>query len=428
MSTRLPGRGLLLGAAALFIASDGCSGTAQSSRAEMPPAGTGASRPYVVLVSFDAFRHDYVDRYQPPAFVEIATRGVRAEGLVPSFPSKTFPNHYTLATGLYPGHHGIVGNTFYDPARREWYRNNDPTAVTDGTWYSGEPIWATAERNSVKSGVFFWPGSEAAVGGIRPAYWSTFDTRVPSALRVDSVIGWLRKPAAERPHLVLLYISEVDDTTHKHGPDGSETGRVVASVDRALRRLLDSLHALPFGDSTNVVLVSDHGMAQVTPDHRIAVGDQLARGGVDTVGMLASDNGPTMSIWFDGDAKRARASVLVLGRSLQHARAYLRGESPERWHVRDNARAGDVLVVADEGYFLQRRASDKPPNPGQHGFDPNVTDMRGIFLAAGPGVRKLGVIPAFENVNVYPFVAALLRLEHVPLTDGNLRVLSAALR
>ncbi|MEP6617863.1 MAG: ectonucleotide pyrophosphatase/phosphodiesterase [bacterium] len=416
-------RGVLLGAAAMLALAGAC--TRATRQAGVSRA---ASRPYVVLVSFDAFRHDYIDTYGPPALIELASRGVSARALIPSFPSKTFPNHYTLVTGLYPGHHGIVGNTFYDPARHEWYKSTDPRSVTDSSWYSGEPLWATAERNGVRAGVFFWPGSEAAIGGIRPTYWTTYDQKVPNSIRVDSVVAWLRKPERERPHLVMLYISEVDDSTHKHGPNSAQTGLAIASVDRALRRLLDSLHALPFGDSANVVVVSDHGMLQVIPQRVIAVGDLLARAGVDTAGMRTSDNGPTMSIWFDGDSIRIRAGRGVLTRDAAHARTYLRSETPERWHVRESARAGDLLVVADEGYFLQRRKSDKPPNPGQHGYDPTVGDMQGIFLAAGPGVRRLGVIPAFENVNVYPFVAALLKLDHVPRTDGSLSVLLRALQ
>lgn len=405
----------------------GC--TPGPSRAGGEAAGNApASRPYVVLVSFDAFRYDYLDRLNPPAFAEIAARGVRAKALIPSFPSKTFPNHYTLVTGLYPGHHGIVGNTFFDPARRQFYRNNDPSAVTDGSWYSGEPIWVTAARNGVTSGVFYWPGSKAAVGGVRPSYWSTFDPHVRNAMRVDSAIAWLRKPGNVRPHLVLLYINELDDSSHKHGPDSPEADRAVASVDRALRRLLDSLHALPLGDSTNVVLVSDHGMSTVTPQHVIAVGDILARAGVDTTRMRTSDNGPTMSIWFDGDSARTRASRQALDSATEHVHGYLRAQIPARWHLRDNTRAGDVLLVADDGYFLQRRASDKLPNPGQHGYDPLLPAMHGIFLAAGPGVRPLGTIASFENVDVYPFVAALLHLDHVPVVDGNLNVLRAALR
>ena len=392
------------------------------------PVHALGSQPYVVLVSFDAFRHDYLDRFRPPAFAEIAARGVRASALISSFPSKTFPNHYTLVTGLYPGHHGIVGNAFFDPARRKWYRNNDTLAVRDSSWYSGEPIWVTAERNGVKSGVFFWPGSEAAIGGIRPSLWAAYDATLPNATRVVRTVAWLRKPASERPHLLLLYFSEVDDTTHKHGPNAMQTAGAVASVDRSLRQLLDSIAALPFGDSVNVVLVSDHGMTQIAPKNVIPVGDLLLRGGIDTTDIEMSDNGPTMSLWFGADSARLHRARQVLGGSMGRARAYLRTEIPVRWHLRDNPRAGDLLLVADQGFILEHRSTNNPPSRGAHGYDPAFTDMQGIFLAAGPNVRHLRTIPAFESVNVYPFLAALLHLDHVPVVDGSARVLARTLK
>ena len=392
------------------------------------PERRDASHPYVVLVSFDAFRHDYLDRFHPSAFVDIAERGVRAAALVSSFPSKTFPNHYTLVTGLYPGHHGIVGNAFYDPARRSWYRSSDVAAVRDSSWYGGEPIWVTAERNGVKSGAYFWPGSEAAIGGVRPSHVVTYDGKVPNATRVNGAIAWLRLPPADRPHLVLLYFSEVDDTTHHYGPDSPHTAVAVQSVNNVLRLLRDSLAMLPFADSVNIVLVSDHGMAQIPAGHIVPVAELLVHGGVDTTHLEVSDNGPTLSLWFNGDSARLARARAVLDAGFAHAHAFLRADTPLRWHVRDNPRAGDLLAVADEGYILQWRASDKAPSAGAHGYDPALPDMQGIFVAAGPNVRRLGVIPAFENVNVYPFLAALLRLDRVPVVDGDLRALAAALR
>lgn len=400
----------------------GCSHAVGSS------GGPTQSRPYVVLVSFDAFRHDYVDRFHPPAFVELASRGVRASALIPSFPSKTFPNHYTLATGLYPGNHGITGNAFFDPARRAGYRLGDQNAVRDGSWYGGEPIWVTAERNGVRTGAYFWTGSEAAIGGVRPSYYTTYDAKVPNAARVDGVISWLRKPPSERPHLVLLYFSDVDDTTHRYGPDAKQTATAVASVDRALRQLMDSLSGMPFADSVNIVLVSDHGMAQVRADAPIPVCDLLASAGVDTTRLEVSDNGPTLSIWFGADSMRMRAAHAVLDRMLVHAHAYFRSETPAGWHMRDNPRAGDLLIVADAGYIVERRASDRPSPAGAHGYEPSLPDMQALFIAAGPNVRPLGIIPPFENVDVYPFLASLLRLERVPRVDGRAATLAGVLR
>jgi predicted AlkP superfamily pyrophosphatase or phosphodiesterase len=407
-------------AAALLAGCGAATGAPQGAAPTAP-----AARPYVILVSSDAFRHDYIARLHPPAIEGLAARGLRAEALIPSFPSKTFPNHYTIATGLYPGHHGIVGNSFYDPVRGQWYRSGDSLTVADGSWYGGEPIWVTAERNGVRSASYFWAGSEAAIGGVRPSISMRYDGSVPNARRIDESIGWLRRDPATRPHLVLLYLSDVDDTTHRFGPDAANTAHAVASVDRALRRLLDSVAVLPMRDSVNVVLVSDHGMAAVAPAHVIPVLDPLVAAGIDTAGIRLSDNGPSMSLWFGGDSARMRRAHAALAAALAASKAqvYSRSELPERWHLRDNPRAGDLLLVAPEGWVLERRASDKAPSAGAHGWDPAVSDMQGIFVAAGPGIRPAGVIPAFENIHIYPFIAALLRLERVPVVDGRLSVL-----
>ncbi len=402
-----------------------------SARAPAPiveHAATPVGRPYVVLVSFDGFRYDYLDRYHPPAFTAIAAAGVRAASLVPSFPTKTFPNHYTLVTGLVPGHHGIVGNVFYDPARRAWYRSSDSLAVRDSSWYGGEPIWATAERNGVRASAFFWPGSEAAIGGVRPTYMARYDARIPNSQRVDQTIAWLRLPAARRPHLALLYFSVVDDTTHRYGPEAPQTAGAVATVDDVLRRLLDSLAVLPIRDSLNVVLVSDHGMTATPPSQTIPVGDLLVRGGVDTAGIVMGDNGPTISLWFGADSARRRRARDVLADATTHARAYLRRDTPARWSLRDAARAGDLLLVAEEGWILQRRGTDKAPSAGSHGYDPEVRSMHGIFVAAGANIRSAGALPSIANVDIYPFVAALLRLDRVPKVDGSLGGLAAVIR
>jgi predicted AlkP superfamily pyrophosphatase or phosphodiesterase len=399
----------------------GCSAASRTTPA------SDAARPYVVMVSFDAFRHDYIDRYKPAAFLDVASRGVQASALIPSFPSKTFPNHFTLVTGLYPGHHGIVGNAFFDPQRHEWYRLNDQKTLRDSSWYSGEPIWVTAERRGVKAATICWPGAEAPIGGVRPSYMMPYDPKAPNTTRVTGAVSWMRHSPTERPHLVLLYFSDVDDTTHRYGPDAPQTANSVSMVDRALRQLLDSIRALPYGDSVNVVLVSDHGMAEISAQRAIPVGDILARAGVDTTHMEASDNGPTMSLWFGADSARIRRARAVLD-TVGHAHTYLGSEIPERWHLRDNPRAGDLLIVADERYVVLRRSTDKVTSHGSHGWDPRITEMQGIFVAAGPNVRPLGRISAFENVNVYPFLTALLRLDGPPAVDGNIRVLGSILK
>ena len=388
---------------------------------------SAAGRPYVVLVSLDAFRHDYIERYRPASLERLASRGIAARALIPPFPSKTFPSHYTIATGLYPGHHGILGNTFYDPALGGWFRVKDSSAVRDGRWYGGTPIWVAAERDRVPTSVYFWPGSEAAVQGMRPSAWRTYRASVPDSVRVDESIAQLTLPAERRPHLVMLYLTDVDDTTHRHGPGSPRTAVAVASIDRALTRLLDGIARLPISDSVNVVVLSDHGMEDARQERMLPLRPLLAAAGIDTMHVQMGDNGPVMSLWFGGDSTLARRTLAALETGLSHARAYARGATPARWHLGGNVRGGEVIVVAEPGYLIARSAGDRVLDRGTHGWDFEDPLMHGIFVAAGPQIRASGAIPAFESVHVYPFLAAMLRLR-APRGDGDPAVLAPYLR
>jgi len=399
-----------------------------------PPSSTPratvaeTARPYVVLVSLDAFRHDYIERYRPASLERLAARGIMARALIPPFPSKTFPSHYTIATGLYPGHHGILSNTFYDPAFDGWFRVKDSTTVRDGRWYGGTPIWVAAEREGVHSSVYFWPGSEGAVQGVRPSAWWSYRAATPDSVRVDASIAQLRLPASRRAHLVMLYLTDVDDTTHHYGPETPHTAVAVASIDRALTRLLDAIDRLPQRDSVNVIVLSDHGMEESPQEKMLPLRPMLASAGIDTLQVQMGDTGPTMSLWFHGDSALARRTLGVLGTGLAHARAYARDETPARWHMNANVRGGEVLVVAEPGYVVAKGAGDRVIDRGNHGWDSTDPAMHGIFVAAGPQISAAGTIAPFESVHVYPFLASLLRLTRAPTGDGDPAVLAPYLR
>jgi predicted AlkP superfamily pyrophosphatase or phosphodiesterase len=412
----------LLSAVAIVVA---C--TPPSSSRHPAPA-EGASRPYVVVVSLDAFRYDYIERYRPASLERLAARGISARALIPPFPSKTFPSHYTIATGLYPGHHGILSNTFYDPAFGKWFRLKDSTVVRDGRWYGGTPIWVAAEREGVHTSVYFWPGSEGVVQGVRPSAWWNYHASTPDSVRIDASLVELRRSGAARPHLVMLYLTDVDDTTHKFGPDTPHTANAVASIDRALTRLFDGLARLPIRDSVNVVVVSDHGMDASPQEKMLPLRPILSAAGIDTTRVLMGDNGPVMPLWFAGDTNLARRTRDALAAGLTHARAYTPTTAPARWHIAGNVRAGEVFVVAEPGYVIAKGAGDRVLDRGTHGWDPADSLMRGIFVAAGAGIVAAGPIPAFESVHVYPFLVSLLRLSHAPRTDGDPAVLAPYLR
>lgn len=379
-------------------------------------------KPYVVLVSFDGFRADYLDRPGLPNFHRFMRSGVRASGLVPIFPSKTFPNHYAIVTGRYADHHGLVANSFYDPARRATYAVGSAT-VADGSWYRGEPLWVTAERQGMVAASFFWPTSDAAIEGVRPTRWKTYDGAVPDSARVDSVLAWLALPPATRPHFVTAYFSDMDDAGHRFGPCAPQVDSALQHVDTILGRLMDGVARLPEARRVYIVLVSDHGMALTGPGEYVALERRI-----DTAGVRVAAAGPVANLWIAGGAARARVLRDSLNRRLAHGRAYLRRELPARYHYGDDPRVGDVVVVMDEPYVIGP-GGDAPRGPaGAHGWDPADPAMHGIFLVSGPDVRADARIPDVANVDIYPFLAELLGLTPARGLDGRAGRLAALVR
>jgi predicted AlkP superfamily pyrophosphatase or phosphodiesterase len=423
----------IAGALAVAALLAGCGTARVDSRPAEPSSGehrnlpSQTGKPYVVMLSFDGFRHDYLDRWRLPAIEALAREGARAEVLVPSFPSKTFPNHYSIATGLYPGHHGLVGNEMWDPGWNVRFRTSRDTDSRDARWYRGEPIWVTAEKQGMLAAAYFWPGSEAPIGGVRPTYFEPYDTAVPDSVRVDGVLGWLALPPARRPHLVLAYLSDVDDQAHHHDPAGPQVHAAAETVDRALARLRAGIARLPIADSVNVVVVSDHGLQPVRAEDAEFLDEYASL--ADTVAAVTA--GPYAQLFFGADAAKTERAWRELQR-LPHAHAWRRGDVPARLHLRGEPRTGDVLVLMDAPYLVERHrgppAAGNDPVYGAHGYDPAVPDMGGVFFAAGPAVRPGSRLGTVENVNVYPFIAHVLGLRPAPDIDGRLDAMRPILR
>jgi len=395
-------------------------GTPSSDAGQDFPA-TNAARfvdaPYVVLVSFDGFAWDLMERQPTPNFERVAREGVRADRMIPIFPTKTFPTHYSIATGMYAETHGLVGNRFWAPDLDEYYSLSDRTTVEDGRFYRGEPIWVTAERQGMVSACFFFVGSEADVGGVRPTYWKRFDASIPHEERVDQVLDWLRMPPKGRPHMITLYFEDVDGTAHTYGFDAPETAEAVARVDASLGRLLDGIEGLPHGDQVYVVLVSDHGLLHA-PASEVDLIDMDLFPGVRLV-----ESGPYASIFVDegGEARRpqVRDSVAAL---LPRSDVWLREDVPAHLHYSSDPRIGDIVVSSAPGRMV-RPTGWNVRSTYSHGWDNEVLEMSAIFLARGPGIAPGQRIPAFESVHVYPFLAHVLGLRPNPEIDGDLAVL-----
>jgi|HubBroStandDraft_5_1064220.scaffolds.fasta_scaffold01326_5 predicted AlkP superfamily pyrophosphatase or phosphodiesterase len=376
---------------------------------------------YVVLVSLDGFRWDYAKRDDATHLLSLGKHGVWAPlGMLPSYPSLTFPNHFTIVTGLYPEHHGLVANSFYDETKQARYAIADAKAVTDGSWYSGTPLWSLAESQGMRSACLFWPGSEAEIAGFRPTYYLKFDDKIDDTARIEQVLAWLRLPAADRPHFITLYYSEPDHEGHEFGPEAPETKAAVVKVDGLIGKLKAGLDAT--GLPIDLVVVSDHGMAKVQGGWITL--DQFADlAGFETVGTL---------LYGKTEEDRERVYNQLKKASPQFV-VYRRANVPAALNYSQNPREGDPVVIATGPYAIRAHAPptgkpDQPPIPGMHGFDPEkLPEMKASFFAAGPDIVVGKTVAPFENVNLYPWLAHLLGLTP-PKTDGSLNVLAGTLR
>lgn len=393
-----------------------------SATAGRVPVAAPATTPKLLLVSIDGLRADMLDRGITPNLSRLVDGGVRARWMTPSYPSLTFPNHYTIVTGLRPDHHGIIHNSMHEDALGS-FRLSKREAVTDARWWGGEPIWVGAEKAGVRTATLSWPGSEAAIQGVRPSQWRTYDASVPLADRVDQVLGWVGQTDVDAPRLVTLYMEQVDHAGHDHGPDSPEYAAAIGEVDQAIGRLLDGLQARGLENSTNVIVVSDHGMASVPDGQTIAIEDM-----VDPT--IATDVSMGQSVGFAPlPGKRREAEKVLLGAHAQYD-CWTRQTLPARWHYGSNPRIPPIVCQMHEGWNALSRASvatRAPGTRGSHGYDNALPSMRAVFIARGPSFKQGQTIAGFDNVDVYPLLARLLGVPAAP-NDGDAERLLPALR
>ena len=365
--------------------------------------------PVTILISIDGFRPDYLDRGITPNLRALAATGIYGP-MRPSFPSKTFPNHWTLVTGKTPDHHGIVGNTMEDAARPgEIFK----MATKDPFWWSeAEPIWISAEKQGIRSATMFWPGSEVEIDGLRPADWWPFNENLSNDRRINAVLDWMRRPAEIRPKLVTLYFDTVDMAGHYYGPAPSENlHKAIAAVDGEIGRLKQQLDHL--GQPANFVIVSDHGMTETSPERIIHLDQILPR---DQYRLVEEGNYAGIEPLED-NADAVRAAFV---RPHDHMQCWTRENIPAEYAYGSNPRVPSILCLPDIGWVVYQDLPEWMTGiGGGHGYDQREADMRAFFLASGPGIMAGGTLPIFDNVNVYSLVARLAGIAP-EASDGSL--------
>jgi predicted AlkP superfamily pyrophosphatase or phosphodiesterase len=380
---------------------------------------------YVILVSLDGFRYDYPVKYGAPHLLALGAAGATApDGMLPVYPSLTFPNHIAIITGLYPEHHGIVGNSFRDPARPDGqndyvYRN--PKIADDGTWYKGTPLWALAEQQGMRSASIFWPSSTAEIQGKRPSYYLAFNDRLNDDTRIDQIVAWLKLPPELRPHFITLYYSNVDHAGHEFGPDSDQVRDAVHHTDDLVGELQTKVAALNL--PIDIVVVADHGMINFQPP-TITLSDYSSLKNIQAVG-------PLLYAKTEADAQAAYEEFRSHPSDLFSV--YRRKDVPANLHYNDNPREGDPVIVLHGPYRVVAHAATTGGRDNDngtiagHGFDPRlIPQMKAIFFAAGPDIQTGAKLAPFENVNIYPFLAKILGL-NPPKVDGKIEVLAPAL-
>jgi len=372
--------------------------------------------PTVLLISLDGFRWDYLEKAHTPNLDRLVNTGVKARALIPVFPTKTFPNHYSIATGLYPENHGIIANTMYDPVVDDTFALSLRAAVSDGRWYGGEPIWVTAEKQGQISATLFWPGSEAEIENFRPTYWYEYDHDMPHADRVNQVLAWFDLPPDHRPTFITLYFPDTDDDGHRFGPDSQELAATAEKVDSTLGTLFQGLMEREIMEEINILVVSDHGMASTDSTQMIFLDDYI---NLTQAGVI--DWSPILGL---RPPEEVRENIYAaLKNAHPHLQVYRREEVPRRLHYSTHYRIPPVIGIADEGWSIATRAFyQRDPSyfaGGTHGYDNRYPSMHGIFIARGPAFKNGLQVAPFLNIHIYNLITVVLGLEPAP-NDGSL--------
>ena len=382
--------------------------------ANTDPVRRSSDAPTLILIGLDGFRWDLMDKVPTPNLHRLAAGGVRSE-MIPVWPSLTYPNFWALATGLYPGHSGIVANEMYDPELKESY---GAKSFKDSRWWLGEPIWATVEKQGGTAGVTSWPGAESTEGAGRPTYllsYRPFIARQSWQERADMVLDLLDLPDKVRPTFLTLYSADVDDNEHTHGPDSKQAKAAIGRIDAMIGRLMTGLAKRKLHDKVDIIVVADHGHMGVAAGSVIEIDDYID---LDTVNRDALGGGPMMSVWPTGASEDALYGRLA--NAHPHLHVFRKSELPARYHTGDAARTAPLVVTADPGWVVCKR-DDKHCTDvkGMHGYDNALRDMHPLFIARGPAIRAGSILPAFENVHVYSLMTHILGLRPAK-TDGQL--------
>lgn len=359
---------------------------------------------YVVILSLDGFRADYIEKYNAKNIKKIAKNGVRIKRMTASNPTKTFPNHYTLATGLYPDNHGLVGNSFYSPKLDKKYSLSDRKSIENGDFYGGEPIWNTVKKAGLRTASYFWVGTEAKINGMQPDIWKKYNSKVTFEQRIDSTLIWLQLPIKKRPRLVMLYYNEPDSSGHRYGPNSKEVENQVNYVDEQVGNLYKRLMKLPIAKNINFILVSDHGMRSISEDKQIILEDYIKKDWI--LGVYGSN--PVYTIRAKKDKVQTIYEKLKKNKKIH---VYKRGKAPKRYNLGNHPRTNDLIIIGKKGYSVFATNAEGRHFGGTHGYLNCDKEMDAIFVASGNMFKQNYTKKRIKNIDVYNIVTHILGIK-----------------
>lgn len=376
----------------------------------------------VLLISFDGLTDDYIDRNPTPNFDRFIQNGVKADHLIPVFPTKTFPNHYSQVTGLYVENHGIISNSFPDDSLEEEFNYGPQDSPNDERWWGGEPIWTTVENQGKTAATMFWPGSEASINGVQPTRWKEYDGSVENFARIDTVISWLDAEGGVNADFATLYFSDIDNRGHAYGPSSPEVDEAVSEADSLLGYLLNEISNRGLEDRLNVIIVSDHGMAELSGEKVIFLDDMIELNDVEMidwtpVAMLRPDSGKKQEVYQ------------ILKENEENYRVYLKEDLPQEYGFTNHYRIPDIIMIADVPYLITSRSffEGREMMGGAHGYDFRSPEMAAVFYAKGPAFNQGDTISAFSAIHLYELMAHLLNIKPAK-NDGSLDSVKTVLR
>lgn len=378
----------------------------------------------VLLVSFDGFRADYLSKTETPNFDELVESGVESEGLIPIFPSKTFPNYYAIATGLYPENNGFIANRMQDSDMGLSFSMGNRDQVENPDWYGGEPIWNTVEKASKKAGTMFWVGSEAPIQNMRPTFWKPYDGSMPNVDRIDSVLKWMTLSTEDQIDFGTLYFNFVDSQGHRHGTESEEIIEAIKEADNLVGYLIEEMKKKNLWENTNLLIVSDHGMTDVSKERLVVLDDFINTDDIEII-----EGSP--SVMMNVKSGKLDEVYSKLKQNENHFRVFKKEGIPVRFHLKNHSRTPDLLLIADIGYtintkdFIEGRRNY--PFGATHGFDNQEKEMHALFVAYGPNFKEGFKMKSFENIHLYALMTHLMKIKPAD-TDGNLDSVSVMLK